>query len=204
MTYGTSGAIDPGMLAFDIDGVVADTIEVFVRLAHEKYGLTHISKEDIYSYNLYECLDLKSEIIDDLIRLTLDDEHTMQVRPVPGAPEVLAELAETARLRFVTARIRPESITKWLFTILPDVPPERITVLASGAPEIKLDILNGLEIHYFVEDRIETCRQLQKAGIQPFLFTQPWNRNEPADGSIRVENWDQLKQWVLPSGTNLR
>jgi hypothetical protein len=203
MTSGPFGQIDPALLAFDIDGVVADTMEIFVRLAHEKYGLTHISKEDISCYNLYECLDVKREIIDDLICLTLDDEHTMQVPPVPGAPEVLTELARAAPLRFVTARIWPEAITQWLFTVLPDVPSERITVLASGAPEIKLDILNGLEVRYFVEDRVDTCRQLQKAGIQTFLFMQPWNRNEPADDFIRVENWVQLKQWVLPSGTDL-
>jgi hypothetical protein len=76
-------------------------------------------------------------------------------------------------------------------------------VVASGAPEIKLNILNGLEVRYFVEDRVETCRQLKEAGIQPFLFVQPWNCNEPADGFIRVENWGQLKEWVLPSGTDL-
>ncbi len=195
--------IDPCMLAFDIDGVVADTMDVFVRLAHERYGLTHLSKEDMLCYNLYECLDLEKEIIDDLICLTLDDEHTMQIPPVPGAPEVLTELARTAPLRFVTARIRPESITQWLFAILPGVPRERITVIASGAPEIKLDILNELEIRYFVEDRVETCRQLKEAGIEPFLFDQPWNRNEPADGFIRIANWMQLREWVLPSGTNL-
>jgi hypothetical protein len=203
MTAGPSCPVDPGTLAFDIDGVVADTMEIFVRLARERYGLSHISKEDLLCYNLYECLDLKKEIIDDLICLTLDDEHTMEIPPVPGAPEVLTELAAAAPLRFVTARIWPESITQWLFTVLPDVPREKITVVASGAPEIKLDILNELEIRYFVEDRVETCRQLKKAGIQPFLFVQPWNRNEAADGLIRVENWNQLKEWVLPSGKDL-
>ena len=54
-----------------------------------------------------------------------------------------------------------ESITQWLFAVLPGVPRERITVIASGAPETKLEILNGLEIRYFVDDRIETCRQLK-------------------------------------------
>jgi len=203
MTPGPFGPIDPATLAFDIDGVVADTMEVFVRLAHERYGLTHISKQDLLCYNLHECLNLEKQIIDDLICLTLNDEHTMEIPPVPGAPEVLTELAATVPLRFVTARIWPDSITQWLFTILPAVPREKITVVASGAPEIKLDILNGLEIRYFVEDRVETCRQLKKAGIQPFLFVQPWNRNESADGFIRVENWGELKEWVLPSGTDL-
>ncbi len=204
MTSGLSGPIDPGTIAFDIDGVVADTMQIFVTLAHEKYGLTHFSKEDIYSYDLYECLHLEKDIIDDLIRLTLSGEYTMRIPPVEGAPEVLAQLARTTPLTFVTARIRPEPIAQWLFRILPGVPAERITVLASGAPEIKLDILNKLEIRYFVEDRVETCRQLKRAGIQPFLFVQPWNRDEPADGLIRIQNWDQLKEWVLPSATDLR
>ena len=34
-----------GRIAFDIDGVVADTMEVFVRLAHERYSLMHLTKE---------------------------------------------------------------------------------------------------------------------------------------------------------------
>ena len=203
MTAGPTCPIDPCTLAFDVDGVVADTMEVFVRLAHERYALTHLSKQDMLCYDLYDCLGLKKDIIDDLICLTLDHEHTMQIPPVPGAPAVLTELAGTAPLLFVTARIWPESITKWIFTILPSVPPERITVIASGAPETKLQILKGLDIRYFVEDRAETCRQLKEAGIQPLLFDQPWNRNEPADGFIRIENWTQLREWVLPSGINL-
>jgi hypothetical protein len=198
-----TGQIDPWSLGFDIDGVVADTMAVFVRIAHDRYGLTHLSKLDMLCYNLYECLGLEKQIIDDLIRLTLDEEHTMQIPPVPGAPEVLTELARAAPLRFVTARIQPESITQWLFTILPGVPREKIAVIASGSAETKLDILNELEIRYFVEDRIETCRRLKEAGIEPLLFDQPWNRNEAADGFIRVQNWTQLKEWVLPSDANL-
>ncbi len=203
MTARPTGPIDPCLLAFDIDGVVADTMAVFVRLAHERYGLTHLSQQNMLCYNLYECLGLGKEIIDDLIGLTLDDPHTMQTPPVPGAPEALMELAGVAPLRFITARVRSESITQWLFTVLPGVPRERITVIASGAPETKLDILNELQIRYFVDDRIETCRHLKEAGIEPFLFDQPWNRNESADGFTRVQNWVQLKSWVLPSGINL-
>jgi uncharacterized protein len=203
MTARRTGPIDPYLLAFDIDGVVADTMAVFVRLAHERYGLTNLSKQDMLCYNLYECLGLQKEIIDDLIRLTLDDRHTMEIPPVPGAPEVLMELAGIAPLRFITARLWSEPITQWLFTILPGVPRERIWVIASGAPETKLDILNGLQIRYFVDDRIETCRRLKEAGIEPLLFDQPWNRNEPADGLIRIQNWMQLKSWLLPSDVTL-
>jgi len=196
--------IDPAAIAFDIDGVVADTMEVFVRLAHERYGLTHILKDDISSYDLRKCLEIGKDVLTDLICMTLDDEHTLQVPPMPGAPEVLSELAGTAPLRFVTARIWPESITAWLYQTLPNVPRSRITVVASGAPDLKRGILMDMGVRYFVEDRPETCRLLKEAGIQPFLFTQPWNRNEPDDGFIRIDNWTMLREWVLPPRIGLR
>lgn len=195
--------IDPGALAFDIDGVVADTMALFVRLAHEKYGLTNLSKQDMLCYNLYDCLGLEKQIIDDLIQLTLDPEHTPQILPIPGAPEVLTQLAQTAPLRFITARTTADSIAQWVFSTLPSVPPSRITVIASGSPESKLGILQQLGIRYFVEDRLETCKHLKQAGIEPLLFEQPWNRDEPAPGFIRISDWMQLKECMLPFGADL-
>ena len=35
--------IEPSELAFDIDGVVADTMAVFVALARERYGFTWLT-----------------------------------------------------------------------------------------------------------------------------------------------------------------
>ncbi len=152
--------IPPSELAFDIDGVVADTMTVFVRLARERYALNHLTKEDLGCYNLYECLDIDREVIDDLICLTLNDENTLRIPPMSGAPDVLTELSRSGPLRFVTARIWPESIIEWLHMILPEVDSKRIRVSATGSPEAKLDILKNMGIRYFVEDRIETCTLL--------------------------------------------
>lgn len=190
--------IPPSELAFDIDGVVADTMTVFVRLARERYALNHLTKEDLGCYNLYECLDIDREVIDDLICLTLNDENTLRIPPMSGAPDVLTELSRSGPLRFVTARIWPESIIEWLHMILPEVDSKRIRVSATGSPEAKLDILKNMGIRYFVEDRIETCTLLAQQGIQPILFDQPWNRIPVPAGIHRIESWRQLRQWVLP------
>lgn len=191
-------SIDPASLAFDIDGVVADTMEIFVQLARDRYGLSELSKDHMTCYNLYECLDVDREILDDLICLTLDDDHTLLVPPMAGAPDVLTELSRYGPLRFVTARIWPESITRWLEQTLPDVSPDRIQVIATGAPEAKLEILRDMDVRFFVEDRLETCRLLSGRGIQPLLFDQPWNRDLLTDEFPRICNWQELRQWVLP------
>lgn len=204
MTQQPAYHVSPSELAFDIDGVVADTMSVFIQLARERYGFSRLSKDDLTCYDLHRCLDLDPEVLKDLIRLTLSDEHTREIPPIAGAPEFLSSFSRYAPLRFITARILPDSITEWLYATLPDVDPLRIHVIASGAPEAKVGILEELGVRYFVEDRIETCRQLKQAGIQPFLFDQPWNRREPVDGFVRIRNWDQLKEWVLLPDTKLR
>ncbi len=195
--------LSPTDLAFDIDGVVADTMEIFVRLGREKYGLTYLTKEHLSCYNIHECLDIDREVIDDLICLTLDDEHTLQIPPMDEAPEVLTELARHGPLRFVTARIWPESIICWLRMNLPEVPPENIQVTATGAPEAKLKTLQELHVRCFIEDRIETCKLLATHGIQPLLFDQPWNRSPVEEEFPRVKSWSQLRQWILPQNGRL-
>ena len=185
-------------LAFDVDGVVADTMAVFVDLARERYGLTYLTKDHMRMYDLHKCLGLDRKVIDDLICLTLDDEHTLRIPPMEGAAEVLTKLARHGPLRFVTARIWPESITRWLHETLPEVPSDRIRVTATGTPEAKPEILHKLGVRYFVEDRLETCRLLAQDGIKALLFDQPWNRTPAAAEFVRIENWSQLHKWVLP------
>lgn len=200
MNRNAANCVEPSEVAFDIDGVVADTMAVFIRLARERYGLTDLTKEDLCHYDLYRCLDVDREIVDDLICLTLDDEHTEIIPPEPEAPGVLTDLARSGPLRFVTARIWPESIIRWLEKTLPEVPRENIHVIATGAPEAKLAILKDMNIRYFVEDRLETCHMLARDGIQPLLFDQPWNRGRESEGLPRIRNWRQFRQWFDRDG----
>jgi uncharacterized protein len=192
--------IEPSDLAFDIDGVVADTMAVFVELARERYGFTWLTKEDLRQYDLHACLNAAPEIVNELICTTLDDEHTQQIPPMRGAAKVLTELARRGPLRFVTARIWPESIIRWLHQTLPDVDSSRIEVFATGLPEAKAAILKELKVRYFLEDRLETCELLSHSGIQPLLFDQPWNRGPEAVAFPRIENWSQLGHLVGTTG----
>ena len=39
----------PDRIAFDVDGVVADTMRLFLDIAREEYGINHTRYEDITS-----------------------------------------------------------------------------------------------------------------------------------------------------------
>ncbi|WP_448383176.1 5' nucleotidase, NT5C type [Desulfosoma sp.] len=187
-----TGYIDPKHLAFDIDGVVADTMKVFVDLARERYGLRYLTKEHLTCYDLRRCVAAPAHVIDELICLTLDDEHTAKIPAMEGAADVLEQLAERGPLRFVTARVWPESIERWLHALLPQIDRRAITVIATGDPERKHVILQTMAVRHFVEDRLETCHLLARNGIQPILFDQPWNR-QPAPFP-RVSTWYELAE----------
>ncbi|HDM78848.1 MAG TPA: haloacid dehalogenase [Deltaproteobacteria bacterium] len=188
------GFIDPRELAFDIDGVFADTINTFIEIAQKEYGLSHVKREKITTFDLSKCLDLDKDLILEIICKALNDENTLRTKPFPDAAEILTEFSKKSPLIFVTARVWGESIKKWIHNQLPEVPRDRIKVYATGNPDKKLDVLRWEGIKYFVEDRLETCYLLHEAGIEPIVFDQPWNQ-EPHP-FIRVGNWLELKKLI--------
>ena len=98
-------AIPPDALAFDIDGVVADTMALFLEIASDDFGINTIRYEDIVSYSLEDCLDLDRAVLEDIVRKLLDGDHSQPLLPVAGAADVLMRLGQGfPPLLFVTAR----------------------------------------------------------------------------------------------------
>ncbi|MEE4355568.1 MAG: haloacid dehalogenase [Desulfococcaceae bacterium] len=187
--------MDPGLLAFDIDGVVADTMRLFLEIAREDHGIRGIRYEDITGYILEDCLNLDTELINDVIAKLLDGSRDGGLRPISGAREVLMRLGENCgRLCFVTARPSPESIRRWMLNLLSPEPRAAIDLVATGSFEAKADVLKEKGISFFVEDRLETCFLLKEEGIIPILFRQPWNR-EPHPFQ-EVGNWEELETLI--------
>ena len=107
----------------------------------------------------------------------------------------LSRLAEEVPLVFVTARDRPEPIQLWLNRTLAPVPSRSIWVMATGDPDTKLHYLRAHAIEYFVEDRLETCFDLARAGITPIVFAQPWNRQPHP--FLEVAGWPDLARLLF-------
>ncbi|HAO21300.1 MAG TPA: haloacid dehalogenase [Desulfobacteraceae bacterium] len=186
--------IDPSSVAFDIDGVIADTMTLFLDIARDEYNIQNIRYEDIRTYMLEECLDIDKKIIHDIIVKLIDGNYTAVLKPIHGAPDVIGRIGEHySPVLFVTARPHLGPIHQWMTQELP-LEPQAIDIIATGSFEAKADILKSRGISYFVEDRLDTCFLLKDAGITPILFKQPWNRHQHP--FIEVSTWQELESLI--------
>ena len=183
--------INPASLAFDIDGVIADTMTLFLDIARDEFHISGIFYEDIVCYNLAECIPLDQDLIGAVVKRILDGEYLTSLKPIEGAGDVLARVERHhSPVLFVTARPYLGPIWNWMLDLL-SLGPDSIRILAVGSFENKAEVLVEHKISCFVEDRLETCYHLQDAGVEPILFKQPWNR-EPHP-FVEVGSWKELE-----------
>lgn len=186
--------IDPAHIAFDIDGVFADTMTLFLQIAREEYSIDGFRYEDITSYTLEECLNIDAKLIEAIITRIMEGRHKTTLKPIKGSTEVLTRIGQHCRsILFVTARTNKGLIYEWIKSVLP-LDSKSIEVIATGSFDAKVDVLSKKKISYFVEDRLETCFPLQEAGVTPILFKQPWNRKKHP--FMEVNDWRELESLI--------
>jgi len=186
--------IDPTSVAFDFDGVIADTMKLFLDIARDDFHINGLRYDDITSYNLKECFDVDAEILDTIVTKIMDGNYSAELRPISGAAEVLGRLSRhRSPVLFVTARPYPGPVLEWMLDELP-LDHAGIDLVTTGAFEAKSQVLIRKHISYFVEDRLETCFFLQEAGLTPIVFKQPWNRKPHP--FVEVSDWCELESLI--------
>ena len=183
--------IHPSRLGFDFDGVVADIAEAFIRLSCEEYGHCSFTLEDITHFEVEQCLDIDQEIVAEVFDRILVDSVGIGLLPMPGALDVLAEMTRQAPVTVVTARPEPGPVHDWLEWVMPPDVRKMIRVVAMGDHDDKARYVIDHGLEFFIDDRAETCSQLDQAGINPIVFDQPWNRDRHSFSY--VENWWQIR-----------
>ena len=191
----TAIRIHPAEIGFDFDGVIADTVEAFIRIACEQYGHCGIRPEDITHFLVEECLEMDAATADSIFRQILRDSVGCGVRPMPGAVEVLSEMSLQVGVTIITARPEPEPVHQWLDAIFPTAARSRMRVVAMGDHDDKARHIRMAGLSTFVDDRAETCLQLREAGINPIVFHQPWNRDRHSLPMVR--NWAEIRALCL-------
>jgi len=182
--------IAPEHIAFDIDGVFADTPGLFLEIARTEYGINHIRYKDITKYFLEECLDINPDVIGEILNKIVEGDFQAELKPVEGAVEVLSEVGRVGPLLFVTARSKVSPIRTWVHEMLAPLRSD-IKVVATGTFDKKAEVLKEHDIQYFVDDCLDVCFTLHEHGITPIVLAQPWNR-EPHPFR-EVNTWAEIK-----------
>ena len=185
--------IRPEQIAFDIDGVVADTFRTFVHKARREHGC-QVRYQDITEYDFMKVIDIDEQLTLKIFRALLAEPIASGIKPVDGAGEVLTRLSRSAPLLFVTARPEREAILEWTYLNLPEVDTASIRLEATETYTAKLPILLEAGIRYFVEDRLDTCYLLQEASIIPIVYSQPWNKKPHP--FYAVGGWDEVAKMI--------
>jgi len=180
-------------LAFDIDGVVADTFRAFVKIADNQYGVK-LRYDDITDYDFLSVLDIEEDIFNEIIDSILDDPLGMGIMPMDGAVDVLNRLMSFGPLTLVTARPDNGAMQKWLQEYFQLSNGNGIRLNETGAHVEKLPVLKKYGIKYFVEDRLETCYLVQEAELTPIVFEQPWNQRPHPFHTVRT--WDEIAAMI--------
>jgi uncharacterized HAD superfamily protein len=188
--------ISPHQIGFDIDGVVADTMEAFIRLADQDYAIKVLPAE-ITDFMVEDCLDMDPEIIDDIFTRLMVDPLGTGLKPMENAIPVLEKLSDEAPLTFITARPDHQPIHGWLKHYLSPEAFASARLVATGDHDDKAGHIKRLGLTHFVDDRTLTCHLLaREEDIIPIVYSQPWNIG--THDHFFVENWESIARLCSP------
>ena len=181
-------------IGIDIDEVVAEFVKGYLKKYTEKYEKS-FDFEKIFSYNLWESLNITKEEAIKLADEFYDSEHFENIGLVSGAKESITKLSKDNELIFITSRpIKLKNITEnfiknnfkeLLFRILFSNDFFQQGNLSKG------EICQQENIDFLIEDNKDYSISCAEKGIKVILFDKPWNRNFEHENVTRVSGWEE-------------
>ncbi|MCF8055312.1 MAG: hypothetical protein K9K37_01570 [Desulfocapsa sp.] len=184
-------SINSHEIGFDLDGVIADTGEAFIRLACEEFDYCSFRLEDITSFQVEDCINIPTDLVEQIFYAILRDSLGTGLTPMSGAVEVIAEMADKAPVTIITARNLERPVSDWLDHFFPARTCRQIRLVAMGDHDDKTRYIKEHKLRYFVDDRMKTCLQLADNEITPIVYNQPWNKGK--HNLQNVSNWQEIK-----------
>lgn len=174
-------------IGVDIDGVIADSLSVWVNELN-RYFAQDKKREDMIYYQFEKIYNVTWEEMDSFFRANQELLLT-NLAPVEQAADIITRLNDKHEVLIITAR--PEqyrTITEsWLLN-------QRIIYhnLVMTDFNDKSLYCKSLQVDIFIEDSLENALSIYQQGIPVILFDAPYNQGSLPKGVIRTKNWQEI------------
>lgn len=192
------------IIAFDCDDVIVATGHQLINYYNKLHG-TNVQPSDFYSKDYDTAWKASPEIVARDLFAYLNTDEYANLPPMPGAVEVLTELAKNFTLYIVTGRPdETESATNaWVSRYLPGIF-ERVVFTnffksndSKGALRTKADVCRELGANWLVDDHLHHIENVSKQGVTGLLFGDlPWEQlHSERENVVKIKDWKQLAEY---------
>jgi len=179
-------------IAFDVDGVVLNSIEVILEHIGEITG-RRIRIDELGTWDL--------EVLGIDVKTLWRAVEWMYKAPViaayEGATRALSRIHRETRepLLFITGRSDPQTAQRQLQALNwnPTVP----KMVVTGGDRNKTQYLADHLVEFMVEDDVKHVQEYLDAGIRVGLMHRPWNRDYSQAVTERFASWEELEAWYF-------
>lgn len=177
------------IVAFDLDGVVADSLQAYLDYFDEKFGI-RLPKSKVTKWRLDKVSGLNMQKILGTFEVVFGDPN--RVAPIPGSIECLEKYYKTVgKVPIISHRFGKNGVKgarRWLNKHLKN----KYTLIISD-PEKKIEIMKKKKYFGLVEDNPTTALKVAEAGFLSIIFHAPYNQSVKHPNIIRVYNWSGLE-----------
>jgi len=181
-------------IGVDIDEICVEFAKGYLMKYNEKYGRIS-SFENLFSYNLWEPLELTKQEAVDLADEFYESDYFQNIQILDGAKESLTELAKDNEITFITSRPiklkgKTESFIKSNF---PEFSFKLIfsNDFFSQGNLSKAEICLEEGISLLIEDNKDYSVSCADKGVKVILFDKPWNKGFEYENITRVKGWKE-------------
>ncbi len=179
-------------IAVDLDGVLAETMEAWCRIANERYG-SHLKLEDLDSWTSWNKVRITKDQFFQILNETWD-RWDMIPPTEPGLTAKVAQVETLGDLDIVTGRSKQtvESAKLWLSHH--KIPYRRFIRVRGWRDKVFLNY------DAYIDDAPELMPLISRnPSMRGVLYDRPWNRDVSEMPRVfRVKSWTQIPK-VLES-----
>jgi uncharacterized HAD superfamily protein len=197
------------VIAFDIDEVLAPTLDTFIQFHNSKYG-TSLQSADFHSYDLRSVIGCSRNQMNNRYYQFMMSKEAREMLPIPGSLELVQGLSQSGS-QLVSITRRPGSVIDttldWLRNRYDGLisPTYFANRRERGYKSLSKGIISREHgVQLIVEDQMENALECLSEGIPTLLLDKAWNQasTDPL-GVTRVRSYSEIYDRVIQGDYSL-